>query len=243
MNSYDRKTKTRNRTRSRTNEADFVTEEERRAKEREARRVARIRKQETRSIGATSLSAPAINALGMSGRSVKRPHGRGETARKVEAERAEYISSRPAVYTRERPKQPFIGRVLERVITIVQSRAFIILALLVAAALLLYGPAARYYVAWREEGVLQAQYEVLQDQNKELNHELDRLQSLEGIEDEARKRGYVYPDEEALVVDDVEEQELADPTLVDEAVTKHEASLPWFVSALDSLFGYQSVRG
>lgn len=212
----------------------------------------RARQESRRSIGATSISAPGANALGMSRRTASRPHGRGETARRVELARAESatsrresISARPAVYTAESKRGDFLSRF--RVPTIqmpslampsVPIWAFAILALAIAIAIVI-GPARNYYVAWREAGILQAEYQALVTQNEELNHEIDRLQTLEGIEDEARSRGYVFPNEEALVVKGIDEGQVADPALVQAAVEEHENSLPWYVVIMDAIFGFK----
>jgi hypothetical protein len=119
----------------------------------------------------------------------------------------------------------------------------VIAIVIVAAALVvgvLWGPARAYYLAWRESEVLKVEYAALVAQNEALDHDLDRLQSLEGIEDEARRRGYVYPGEEALVVKGVEDQQETDPSQVQRAIDEYEANKPWYVSWLDSMFGYQS---
>lgn len=195
-----------------------------------------------RSIGADVLSFPASRALGLGG-AADRPHGRGETARRVgDYGRDEYgqqeVTARPAVYTQESRK-----RGLDVALPNVVGRLPLVLAVLVVIAAIvvgvLWGPARAYYLAWRESGVLKVEYEALAQQNEALDHDLDRLQSLEGIEDEARRRGYVYPGEEALVVDGVEEQRASDPDQVQEAVDAYEASQPWYVGLLDSMFGYQ----
>lgn len=212
----------------------------------------RVQQESRRSVGATSISAPGANALGMSRRTAPRPHGRGETARRVElartesaASRKESISARPAVYTAEAKFSGLLSRF--RIPTVrmpslampsVPIWAFAILALAIAVAIVI-GPARNYYVAWREAGILQAEYQALVVQNEELNHEIDRLQTLEGIEDEARSRGYVFPNEEALVVKDIDEGQVADPALIQAAVEEHENSLPWYVVIMDAIFGFK----
>lgn len=203
------------------------------------------KKNDRRSVGATSLSAPGMNALGLSRRNAPRPHGRGETARRVEAARAESVSSRPAVYTAEPKKQGLLSRLRMPELSMpslsvptIPVWALVVLAFVIALAVV-FGPARNYYMAWREAGILEVEYETLTAQNEELNHEIERLQTIEGIEDEARQRGYVHPDEEAFVVEGIEEEQVADPTLVDAAVEEHEKSLPWYVGILDALFGYK----
>ena len=218
---------------------------------RDARRAASSRDRR-RSVGATTISAPQANALGISRRAYTRQYGRGETARRVEAAHADdasnhndNISARPAVYTGEAKKQSVFSRihlpsihVPEVSFSTIPVWAIAIVAVAIVVAVVA-GPARNFYIAWRDAGVLQAEYDALTVQNDELNHEIERLQTLEGIEDEARRRGYVYPDEEAVVVEDLEEEQVADPALIDAAVEEHERTLPWYVGILDAIFGYQ----
>ena len=163
-------------------------------------------------------------------------------------EQEEPVKARPAVYTADAPRKK--SGLLDRVrlpelhmpsFSVTSIPIYVVVALAVAILLVVVaGPARTYYVAWREQGVLQAEYEALATQNEELNHEIERLQTLEGIEDEARNRGYVYPNEEALVVEGLEPKQVADPTLVDAAIEEHEKNLPWYVGILDVIFGYKN---
>lgn len=222
MNSYDSKKERRSR------------QQEGRS-QRDARRTERMQRKPARSVGADSLAAPQARALGLARPDTARSHDRGETVRRVEQARAGSYVSRPAVFTQEAKKTlPRVSLSSFSVPTI----ALVVLILAVAAVLIV-GPARTYYAAWRESGILQAEYDALAGQNADLTHELDRLQTLEGIEDEARSRGYVYPDEEAVIVSDVEERQVADPARVEEAIRAHEKNLPWYVPLLDNIFGYK----
>jgi cell division protein FtsB len=116
----------------------------------------------------------------------------------------------------------------------------IIIAVLIVSAFILAGPVCTLYAAWRDAGIVEAEYDALVEQNQELQGRLDDLNSLPGIEDEARRRGYAYPDEEALIVDNLEQEILADPAKVDEAIAEHEANMPWYVDVLDTLLGYEA---
>lgn len=211
---------------------------------RESTQTKRTSRGKNRSVGAAALSASAANAIGLSRRNATRPYDRGETVRRVEASRKESVSSRPAVYTAEPEKRGILGRIHLPSLSLPSFDVSTIPAWLVGlvalaiALVVLYGPSRMYYAAWRDAGVLHAEYEALAMQNDELNHEIERLQTLEGIEDEARSRGYVYPDEEALVVQGLEEEQVADPALVDAAVEEYQKSLPWYVGILDLVFGY-----
>ena len=114
----------------------------------------------------------------------------------------------------------------------------ITLVAVILAVVMLYAPTRNYYVAWRSSQDLQAYYQAISEQNEALLQDVGRLTSQEGIEDEARRRGYVYPNEEALVADGVEEEKMADPDQVEAAINSYEESLPWYVHVLDSVFGY-----
>lgn len=168
---------------------------------------------------------------------------------RVEADRRERepksndIQSRPAVYTGTPKHASVFSRVHLPSLNLRDGAPAIPIPLLVViglaiAIVVVAGPARTYYLAWRESGVLEAEYAALDSSNAELNQQIERLQTLDGIEDEARERGFVYPDEKALVVEGVEPRAVADPELVDAAVKEYEKSLPWYVGVLDMLFGY-----
>ena len=236
MSSYDVEHSRRNRRRSRVDDHSG----RRRVSERDARKVQRGRRRTSRSVGADVLSFPTSRALGVDERA-RRPRGRGETVRRASQtytgsrSNESGYTARPAVYTAEtRRSRTNTKATIGRTPVII---ATVLVAIAIAVGIIM-GPARAYYLAWREAGVLQVEYEVLEQQNKELDHEIDRLQTLEGIEDEARRRGYVYPNEEALVADGVEEEKMADPAQVEAAIDSYEESLPWYVHVLDSFFGY-----
>ncbi|MEE1045435.1 MAG: hypothetical protein U0L51_08100 [Olegusella sp.] len=109
----------------------------------------------------------------------------------------------------------------------------ITIALLVAA---LYGPAKSYYTAVRERDDLTTYYARLEASNSSLRDSIQYLQSTEGIEDEARKRGYVYEGETSAQIDGLED------TTDDFTGTSEvpDVEQPWYVQALDRFFGYQS---
>ena len=115
---------------------------------------------------------------------------------------------------------------------------FLVAVSVALGVMIFMGPAREYYASWRDEGILEAQYKVVSEQYSDLQHDIERLQTVEGIEDLARKRGYAYPDEEALVVQELEEQEFIGTVSLEDAVKEHEANLPWYVGVLDVVFDY-----
>lgn len=107
----------------------------------------------------------------------------------------------------------------------------IAVGVLVAAALLLYGPAATYYRAWRAGLDLQAQYDALAQSNDQIQQQNDALLTREGIEEEARRRGYVGAGETGVVVEGLPD----DSTSSSDATPEY----PWYVGVGDVIFGYK----
>lgn len=107
----------------------------------------------------------------------------------------------------------------------------IVVGVLVAAAVLLYGPAATYYRAWRAGLDLQAQYDALAQSNDQIQQQNDALLTREGIEEEARRRGYVGAGETGVVVEG----------LPDDSASPSDATseYPWYVGVGDVIFGYE----
>ena len=107
----------------------------------------------------------------------------------------------------------------------------IVVGVLVAAAVLLYGPAATYYRAWRAGLDLQAQYDALAQSNDQIKQQNDALLTREGIEEEARRRGYVGAGETGVVVEG----------LPDDSASSSDATpeYPWYVGVGDVIFGYK----
>lgn len=107
----------------------------------------------------------------------------------------------------------------------------IAVGVLVAAALLLYGPAATYYRAWRAGLDLQAQYDELAQSNDQIQQQNDALLTREGIEEEARRRGYVGAGETGVVVEGLPDDPASSPDATPE--------YPWYVGVGDVIFGYE----
>lgn len=112
-------------------------------------------------------------------------------------------------------------------------RLWIVLAVVVAVLAAVYGPAQRYYVSVRTTQDLQVKYAALKSQNKDLQSDVDTLMSKEGIEDQARKNGYVYPGEKGVEVKGLKEDG-KDPS----AAITYKDDRAWYTKVLDVLFGY-----
>ena len=108
----------------------------------------------------------------------------------------------------------------------------IALVAIVALALMLYPPLKALYGASRTNALLSAT-------NDTLRGEVDNLMTREGIEDEARRRGYVTEGDTPVDMSGVEDSGGAssDSTVSTDESTST-ASDPWYVSALDFIFGY-----
>lgn len=107
----------------------------------------------------------------------------------------------------------------------------IVVGVLVAAAVLLYGPAATYYRAWRAGLDLQAQYDALTQSNDQIQQQNDALLTREGIEEEARRRGYVGAGETGVVVEGLPDDSTSSSDVTPE--------YPWYVGVGDVIFGYE----
>lgn len=107
----------------------------------------------------------------------------------------------------------------------------IAVGVLVAAALLLYGPTATYYRAWRAGLDLQAQYDALAQSNDQIQQQNDALLTRKGIEEEARRRGYVGAGETGVVVEGLPDDSTGSSDTTPE--------YPWYVGVGDVIFGYE----
>lgn len=107
----------------------------------------------------------------------------------------------------------------------------IAVGVLVVAALLLYGPAATYYRAWRAGLDLQAQYDALAQSNDQIQQQNDALLTRKGIEEEARRRGYVGAGETGVVVEGLPDDSTSSSDVTPE--------YPWYVGVGDVIFGYE----
>lgn len=112
----------------------------------------------------------------------------------------------------------------------------------------LYSPVKALYGAHRTNAVLAERLDAATASATQLQGEVDSLMTREGIEDEARRRGYVGEGETAVEVDGIEDSGSA---TTDESVTGdssqaqgQDARDPWYVSVLDFIFGYDpSTQG
>ncbi len=119
-------------------------------------------------------------------------------------------------------------------------RAIVVLGFLAIVVVFLYGPVRSLYAATRDEQVYTAQLAELNASNAELRAEVDRLQSREGIEDEARKRGYVLPGEQPVMVEGLEVDDRGTADSSASAVQSRSDDNPWYIDVLDFIFSYEA---
>ena len=115
----------------------------------------------------------------------------------------------------------------------------IALVVIVVLVLMLYPPIKTLYGASRTNALLSTQLNSVTATNDTLQGEVDNLMTREGIEDEARRRGYVAEGDTPVDMSGVEDSGGAssDSTVsTDESAST--AGDPWYVSVLDFIFGY-----
>lgn len=110
-------------------------------------------------------------------------------------------------------------------------RPLIVLAVILVVVAALYAPARTYYSAWRTNGILQSSKDAIDQSNSAYESDNSRLMSSEGIQDEARKRGYVSEGETGVKVEGLDESSSSSDSSSD--------SDPWYITVLDFVFSYQ----
>lgn len=113
--------------------------------------------------------------------------------------------------------------------------ALLIAALVLGVLMAMYGPVQTYYRAWRAGQDLQAQLDELNASNEQYKDDIQALQTREGIEDEARRRGYVTNGETKVVVDGLNDgsDDSSQSSDGDQQVQK-----PWYIELGDKVFHY-----
>ena len=112
----------------------------------------------------------------------------------------------------------------------------LVIALFIGLILTMYGPAKTYYCAWRKGQDLQAQLDAYNASNDQFKADIQNLQTREGIEDEARRRGYVSEGETKVVVEGLDEG--ADGSASSTDGSDQQAEQPWYIELGDKVFHY-----
>lgn len=113
--------------------------------------------------------------------------------------------------------------------------ALLIAALVLGVLMAMYGPVQTYYRAWRAGQDLQAQLDELNASNEQYKDDIQALQTREGIEDEARRRGYVTNGETKVVVDGLDDGSDDSSQSSD---GDQQAQKPWYIELGDKAFHY-----
>lgn len=129
------------------------------------------------------------------------------------------------------------------------------IGIVVALALVsLYFPVRDLYVAKRSSDILAKQVEIRQQYNDELQKSVDKLLSEEGIKDAASEDlGLVMPGEtkiDVLGLDDDSDSSSSSKSSnakkaseVAKEIEEVGKDAPWYIQALDMLFGFNGVEG
>ena len=128
------------------------------------------------------------------------------------------------------------------------------IGIVVALALVsLYFPVRDLYVAKRSGDILAKQVEIREQYNDEMKKSIDKWLSEEGVKDTARDLGMVMPGETKIDVQGLDDD--SDSSSSKKSSNAKKASevakeieevgkdAPWYIQALDMLFGFNGVEG
>lgn len=127
-----------------------------------------------------------------------------------------------------------VGQLVGIISTILSRKIWVVCLVIAAIALGIVGPVHDFYVARRTGDVLEQKKAYIEEKNAELEAERDSLFTEEGVETQARKRGYVSPGEVGVNVEGLEQKEVEDPS----KPVEYPDSRSWFDKTLDTLFGF-----
>ena len=154
----------------------------------------------------------------------------GATARS--ASNAECNAGQNRHKTREKKQ---VANLPERIRTILRAHKKLTVFICIVGVLLIgfYGPVQGYYRAIRDAQELQITQQEVEKEHKNLNEDVNRLQTQEGIQDKAHERGYVSEGETSVSVEGV-----GNTTTDDKQKEQKRPENPWYIKLLDFVFGY-----
>ena len=134
--------------------------------------------------------------------------------------------------TREKKQ---VANLPERVRTILRAHKKLTVFICIVGVLLIgfYGPVQGYYRAIRDAQELQITQQEVEKEHKNLNEDVNRLQTQEGIQDKAHERGYVSEGETSVSVEGV-----GNTTTDNKPKEQKRPENPWYIKFLDFVFGY-----
>ena len=123
----------------------------------------------------------------------------------------------------------------ERIRAILRAHKKLTIFVCIVGVLLIgfYGPVQGYYRAIRDAQELQITQQEVEKEHKNLNEDVNRLQTQEGIQDKAHERGYVSEGETSVSVEGV-----GNTTTDDKQKEQKRPENPWYIKLLDFVFGY-----
>lgn len=123
----------------------------------------------------------------------------------------------------------------ERIRAILRAHKKLTIFICIVGVLLIgfYGPVQGYYRAIRDAQELQITQQEVEKEHKNLNEDVNRLQTQEGIQDKAHERGYVSEGETSVSVEGV-----GNTTTDDKQKEQKRPENPWYIKLLDFVFGY-----
>ena len=123
----------------------------------------------------------------------------------------------------------------ERICTILRAHKKLTVFICIVGVLLIgfYGPVQGYYRAIRDAQELQITQQEVEKEHKNLNEDVNRLQTQEGIQDKAHERGYVSEGETSVSVEGVR-----NTTTDNKQKEQKRPENPWYIKLLDFVFGY-----
>lgn len=134
--------------------------------------------------------------------------------------------------TREKKQ---VANLPERIRTILRAHKKLTVFICIVGVLLIgfYGPVQGYYRAIRDAQELQITRQEVEKEHKNLNEDVNRLQTQEGIQDKAHERGYVSEGETSVSVEGV-----GNTTTDNKPKEQKRPENPWYIKLLDFVFGY-----
>ena len=154
----------------------------------------------------------------------------GATARSVS--NAERNAGQNRHKTREKKQA---ANLPERIRSILRAHKKLTVFICIVGVLLIgfYGPVQGYYRAIRDAQELQITQQEVEKEHKNLNEDVNRLQTQEGIQDKAHERGYVSEGETSVSVEGV-----GNTTTDNKPKEQKRPENPWYIKLLDFVFGY-----
>ena len=167
---------------------------------------------------------------------VRRTSGQTATTRQGATASSVSSAARNAGQNRHKTREKKqVANLPERIRTILRAHKKLTIFVCIVGVLLIgfYGPVQGYYRAIRDAQELQITQQEVEKEHKNLNEDVNRLQTQEGIQDKAHERGYVSEGETSVSVEGV-----GNTTTDNKPKEQKRPENPWYIKLLDFVFGY-----